>query len=195
MKKQALELKNLHKYLRDEIKRKWNRTLPFGEEFTDRWEKAKYLNFGKKANIYDTSLVFGDVKVGQYSWIGPFTVLDGTAGLAIGSYCCVSTGSQIYTHDSIKWALSGGKSKFDYAPVKIGDFCYIGPNAVISKGVTIGHHSIVGALSLVNKSFPPFNIVCGIPAKAIGKVKVDRKGKISLAYFKKDETIGCYTGI
>lgn len=185
MKKQALELNKVHKFLRDEIKRKWDRVLPFGEEITDRWEKAKYLNFGKKSNIYDTSLVFGDVKVGQSTWIGPFTILDGTAGLAIGAYCCVSTGAQIYTHDSIKWALSGGKSKYDYARVSIGNFCYIGPNAIISKGVTIGHHSVVGASSLVNKSFPPFSIICGIPAKAIGKILIDKKGKISFNYFKK----------
>jgi acetyltransferase-like isoleucine patch superfamily enzyme len=49
-------------------------------------------------------------------------------------------------------------------------------------GNKIGHHSVVGAHSFVNKSIPPYSIAFGIPAKVVGKVKV--KGKdVSIEYF------------
>ena len=178
------EMQKLHGFLIDEIKKKWNRVLPFGEEFTDRWEKSEYLDFGKGTSIYDSSLVFGDVKVGENTWIGPFTILDGTGRLKIGSYCSISTGVQIYTHDTVKWAVSGGKVKYEYASVKIGDCCYIGPSVIISKGVTIGRHCVIGANSFVNKSIPNYSIVFGSPCKIVGKVIIDRNGKPSFKYKK-----------
>ena len=147
-------LRELHAFLRDEMRSKSKRVLPFNEELFDRWEKASYMGFGEGTSIYDSSLVFGDVKVGENTWIGPFTILDGTGGLEIGSYCSISAGVQIYSHDSVKWAISGGDAPYEYAPVKISDRCYVGPHAVISKGVTIGAGSIVGAHSLVQTDIP-----------------------------------------
>ena len=173
-----------HHLLRDDILRKWKRVLPLNEAFGDRWEKARYLGFGKNTSIYDSSFIFGDVKVGENTWIGPFTLLDGSAGLSIGSFCSVSAGVQIYTHDSVAWAISGGKAKYAYAPVAIGDCSYIGPNAVISKGVVIGNHRIVGAGSFVNKNIPSFSAAFGIPVKVVGRVKIDRNGAVTIVYKK-----------
>src|SRR5262245_56825399 len=84
----------LHKILREEIKTRWNRAVPFADELVDRWERAASLGFGKGSSIYDSSLVIGSVDVGEGTWIGPFTVLDGQGGLVIGKYCSISTGVQ-----------------------------------------------------------------------------------------------------
>ncbi len=151
-------------------KRGFKRILPFGDYFVDRWEKAKELNFGDGASIYDSSLVFGDVSVGRHTWIGPFTVLDGTGGLEIGEYCSISTGVQIYTHDTVEWSITGGKAKPKRTPTKIGSRCYIGPNTIIVKGVTIGDGCIIGANSLVNKDIPTGSKAFGSPCRIIGKV-------------------------
>jgi acetyltransferase-like isoleucine patch superfamily enzyme len=51
----------------------------------------------------------------------------------------------------------------------IEDDSWIGANAVITAGVTIGKHSIVAAGSVVTKSVPPYSIVGGNPAKILKK--------------------------
>jgi len=144
-----------------------NRSLPFTDLLFDRWERAQLLGFGNKSSVYDSSYIFGDVYVGENTWIGPFTILDGSGGLKIGSNCSISASVQIYSHDSVKWATSGGTEPYEYESTVIEDNCYIGPNSIISKGVKIGHNSIIGANSFVNKSFPPYSKIAGTPAKII----------------------------
>ncbi len=144
-----------------------DRSLPFADLMFDRWERAKAAGFGEGTSVYDSCCIFGKVSVGINSWIGPFTVLDGSGGLSIGSNCSISAGVQIYSHDSVQWAISGGKEKYDYASTAIGNNCYIGPNTIITKGVILGDKVIVGANSLVKNSFPQGSRVAGSPAKII----------------------------
>lgn len=161
---------NLFKSLRKEKKEQFNRVLPFGDYFSDRWEKAKFLGFGENTSIYDSSIVIGDVKVGANTWIGPFTILDGTGKLTIGSNCSISAGVQIYTHDSVQWAITGGEAEYCYSETFIGDNCYIGPNVIISKGVKIGNSCIIGTNSFVNIDIPDFSKAYGNPIKIINDI-------------------------
>lgn len=154
--------------LQEEVAGRWDRTLPFGDYFVDRWEKARRLGFGEGASIYDSSLVLGDVRVGKDTWIGPFTVLDGSGGLSIGDYCSISAGVQLYTHDTVRWALSGGTHKPDRRPTTIGSRCYIGPNTVVAKGVSIGDGSVIGANSLVLDDVPAGSRAFGNPCRVVG---------------------------
>ncbi len=149
------------------MKTQYNRVLPVNELLSDRWEKADYLGFGKKTSIYDSSIVFGNVTVGENTWIGPYTILDGSGDLTIGSNCSISTGVQIYTHDTVQWAISGGKEPYEYNATIIEDNCYLGPNTTVAKGVTLGKGTVVGANSFVNKSFPEGSKIAGNPAKEI----------------------------
>ena len=55
------------------------------------------------------------------------------------------------------------------APVKIGNFVWIGCNVVILKGVSIGKNVTVAAGSVVTKDAPDNVIIAGTPAKVIGK--------------------------
>lgn len=150
------------------ISKKYKRTLSFGEYVVDRWEKANKLGFGKGSSIYDSALVFGDVQVGINTWIGPFVILDGTGGLTVGSNCSISAGVQIYSHDSVKWAISAGKIGYEYKKTKIESNCYIGPNTIVSKGVTIKSGSIIGANSLVLNDIPSNSKAFGAPYRIVG---------------------------
>jgi len=154
--------------LRDRTRKQFRRVLPLADYFSDRWEKAAYLGFGEGTSIYDSSLVLGDVKVGCHTWIGPFTVLDGSGGLEIGGFCSISAGVHIYTHDTVRWALSGGKDQPERAPTRIGSRCYIGPHTVVAKGVTIGDGCVVGAHSLVLDDIPAGSKAFGVPCRVVG---------------------------
>ena len=173
-----------YKIRRERIRKKFHRVLPLSEMLTDRWEKAKYLGFERGASIYDSSIVFGDVKVGENTWIGPNTILDGTGGLTIGSNCSISAGVHIYSHNTVKWAVSGGKAPYEYKPTRIGSNCFVGPQAIIQSGVTIGDHCIVAANSFVNRDVADNKILGGSPAKILGEVEVHESGEVLLKYYK-----------
>jgi acetyltransferase-like isoleucine patch superfamily enzyme len=175
------ELRGLYEDLRERTAQQWQRDLPFDELAFDRWERARFLGFGEGASIYHNSYVLGNVTVGAGTWIGPFVMLDGSGGLDIGASCSISTGVHIYTHDTIRWALSGGKHEPERAPVRIGERTYVGSQAVVLKGVTIGNHCVVGAGALVTRDVPSSTIVDGIPARVRGRVVVDdESGAIEL---------------
>lgn len=157
------EMRALFRARQAEVDREFTRTLPFADYIVDRWEKARILGWGEGTSIYDSSLVLGRPKVGDHTWIGPNTVIDGSGGLEIGSYCSISAGAQIYTHDSVKWSTSGGVHPIERAPVKIGNNCYIGPNVVIAKGVTIGDGCTIGANSVVLRDVPAGSTGFGAP--------------------------------
>ena len=158
----------LWKRLQERVDGEWDRTLPFGDYFVDRWEKARRLGFGEGTSIYDSSLVLGEVKVGKGTWIGPFTVLDGSGGLTIGDHCSISAGVHIYTHDTVRRALSGGTAEIERSPTSIGSRCYLGPHTVVVKGVSIGDRSVIGANSLVLEDIPPGSRAHGNPCRVVG---------------------------
>lgn len=165
------DLKALWLARRREIDARYKRTLPLADYVVDRWEKARELGFGEGTSIYDSVLVLGDVTVGRGSWIGPFVVLDGSGGLTIGSHCSISAGVQIYSHDTVRWAATGGGAPPDRAPTVIGDNCYIGPQTVVAKGVRIGDGCVVGANSLVLHDLPPRSKAWGTPCRVMGQVE------------------------
>ncbi len=161
-------LRQLHKIylkLRKDMKKKYNRHVSFGDLITDRWETANFYGFGEGSSCYDNVLIIGEVKVGKNAWIGPNVILDGSGGLEIGDNCTICAGVQIYTHDSIKKGLSGGKLEIEKKPVTIGSRSYIGPQSVIEKGVSIGDEVVIGAFSFVNSNIPSKSRAWGIPAR------------------------------
>jgi len=143
---------------------------------------------GKEYN--DFCIIIGEPKIGKDTWIGYFTVIDGSGGLEIGEHCSIASGVHIYTHDTVRWAIEGLKkdhirySHVDRAPVKIGNNVYIGANGVILKGVTIGDHAVIGAGSVVTRDVPSYAVVAGVPAKIIGKVVI-KNGKSMIKLFKR----------
>lgn len=170
------ELKTLLRVERLRTRNEWRRTLPLGDYVSNRWEKASELGFGQGSSIYDSSLVIGDVRVGANTWIGPFTILDGSGTLEIGDFCSISAGVQIYTHDTVQWAISGGHGEIEYSAVHIGSCCYIGPGTIISKGVTIGSRCIIGANSFVNRDIPEGSRAWGTPCKIQPMVTIGDQG-------------------
>ena len=114
-----------------------------------------YTNFGKNITIgknifINTGCHFQDM--------GGITIGD---NVLIGQNVCMAT----LNHD-----LNPMKRGDMIAlPIKIGNNVWIGSNATILPGVTIGENSVIASCSLVNKDVPPNTVVAGIPAKIIKK--------------------------
>jgi acetyltransferase-like isoleucine patch superfamily enzyme len=176
------QMKEVHGQLDTAFLEELNRSVSFGDVFVDRWERASKLGFGDRTNIYDSSLVIGEVKIGSDCWIGPYTILDGSGSLTVGNFCTISAGVHIYTHDNLKNTLSSGKLSIDRKPVIIANNCYIAPNVVIAKGVELGNFCVVGANSFVNRSYDAYSILAGNPAKQIGRVQLQENGDINFKY-------------
>ncbi|MGW8281569.1 acyltransferase (plasmid) [Sphingomonas aurantiaca] len=52
-------------------------------------------------------------------------------------------------------------------PVRIGRGTFLGYGSRVLTGVTLGEGCVVGANAVVNRSFPPYSMVAGIPARRI----------------------------
>jgi acetyltransferase-like isoleucine patch superfamily enzyme len=111
--------------------------------------------------------------------IGNYTGLSGNFiccvnKISIGNNVNIGTGAKIYDTDFhpidyLERRKNPGfdLSKIPNAPIEIGNDVWIGAEAVILKGVTLGNRVIVGAGSIVTKSFPSDCIVGGNPARII----------------------------
>lgn len=125
--------------------------------------------------------IIGRPQIDKSVWIGGFCVIDGLHDkLKIGKRCDISSGVQILTHSTLKRCISEDKYDYtDHAPTEIGDFCFIGTNAVVLMGAKIGHHSVIGAGCVVPQftKIPPYSIVTGIPGKIVGSSKKYLKSK------------------
>ncbi len=142
-----------------------------------------------RANPYNSrAWVIGEPKIGAGTWIGAFTVIDGSGGLTIGEKCDISCGVHIYTHSTTKRCILGKKFNEDGSvnrelierkPVEIGDCTFIGANATIMMGVKIGKCCIIGAGAVVTKDVPDYSVAAGVPAKITGKIMI-KDGEIEI---------------
>jgi acetyltransferase-like isoleucine patch superfamily enzyme len=112
----------------------------------------------------------GDVIIGDYTRIGLHNTIIGP--VTIGSHVNLAQGITI---TALNHNFSDAEKRIDEqgvntTPVVIEDDIWIGANAVILPGVTIGQHSVVAAGAIVTKDVPPHSLVAGVPAKVIKQI-------------------------
>lgn len=104
------------------------------------------------------------------------TILDG-AKVTIGNYVFIAPNCVITTAGHAIDAQMRNVGLEIALPITIGNNVWIGANACILPGVTIGDNSIIGAGSVVTKSIPENTIAAGIPCKIIRKITEEDKKK------------------
>jgi acetyltransferase-like isoleucine patch superfamily enzyme len=112
----------------------------------------------------------GAIRIGDGSHFDQFCVLQGQGGLTIGRDCAISSGVLIYSqtnHDFLHDGTSVTKQPTRYAPVNIGNACWIGAGAIILPGVTVGDGARIGAGAVVLNDVPPSTTVAGVPARPL----------------------------
>jgi glycosyltransferase involved in cell wall biosynthesis/carbonic anhydrase/acetyltransferase-like protein (isoleucine patch superfamily) len=118
--------------------------------------------------------ITGEPEIGEGTWIGAFTLVDGIGGLTIGRGCDIASGAQILSHSTVRRCLAGRRrGRIDSMPTVIEDHVFVGTNAVVLMGCHIGHHSIVAAGAVVPEGsrIPPYSLVAGVPARVLRSVE------------------------
>lgn len=94
------------------------------------------------------------------------TILD-TAPVRIGDRVLIGPGALITTAGHPLPPDKRGKGLAERRPVTIGDDVWIGGNATILPGVTIGNGSVIAAGAVVTEDVPPGCLMAGVPARKI----------------------------
>ncbi|MCH9699510.1 MAG: acyltransferase [Gammaproteobacteria bacterium] len=157
----------------------------------------KYTRISSSAKI----LSHKSLTIGEYCWIGHHSLIDASGGLKIGEGVQISSLNSILTHSShISIRVLGRdflKTKYsdrlayNKAPVKIGDYTFIGSGAIVLPGTTIGKGCVIGAGSVVKGEIPDYSVAIGNPAKVVGTIDdldkpfLNERG-IDQTYFDRD---------
>ena len=112
----------------------------------------------------------GDVMIGDHTRIGLHNTIIGP--VEIGSHVNLAQG---ITVTALNHNFDDTEKRIDEQgvstnPVTIEDDVWVGANAVILPGVTIGNHCVVAAGAVVTKDVPPHSLVAGVPAKVIKQI-------------------------
>lgn len=111
----------------------------------------------------------GDLRIGNNVQINDYNHIACVEKIYIGDNVLIASKVYISDHDHVFGSpnIPVVKNKLNSKPVQIGDNTWIGENVCILKGVTLGDNCVVGAGSVVTKSFPRGSVILGNPAKSV----------------------------
>lgn len=135
---------------------------------------AEKITIGNNVRIDDYCILSGEIKLASHIHIAPYCVLYGSHEIELEDYTGLSARVTIYSaiddfngdfligsiHEDSMRNLIKGKVMFNKF-VQIGAGCTIFPNLIIGEG------SVVGSMSLVNKSIDKWGVYVGIPVKKL----------------------------
>ena len=130
------------------------------------------FSLGESSVIEDFSTVnngVGDVFIGDRTIIGLGNTVIGPVNIGNDVMFAQNIVVSAMNHGYEDITIPPSKQKDIIKLITIEDEVWIGANCVITIGVTVGKHSIVGAGSVVTKDIPPYCIAVGNPAKVIKK--------------------------
>lgn len=142
-----------------------------------------------KGNKYARgSALYEDGTIGNYNYIGPFSMINNAI---IGNYCSIGPGVKIgqgnhskdyiTTYQRISGDLIG--HSLNTSPAIVGNDVWCGANVVILQGVKVGDGAVIGANAVVTHDIPDYAIAIGVPAKVINyrfspdKIEIINKSK------------------
>ena len=124
-------------------------------------------NLFKECVVFDLNSPGAIISVGDRTFINKETYIVSTQHVSIGSDCSISW--RVSIMDSDFHRVIGQREIEDSrgAPVRIGKHVWIGANALILKGVSVGDGAIIAAGSVVTDDVPERSLVAGVPARVV----------------------------
>jgi len=161
----------------------FNRALYFRFLFLGKNIKFEGLirvdQWGRRIRIGDSCLIgrscyfnvtkSGSIAIGNRVLINDFCYISSNSSISIGDDVMIAEMVAIrdFDHSYSITTLPISAQGFDSSPVTIESNVWIGRLSTITKGVTIGTGSVIGANSVVTKDIPPYVVAAGQPAKII----------------------------
>ncbi|MEM9986966.1 MAG: colanic acid biosynthesis acetyltransferase WcaF, partial [Bacteroidota bacterium] len=104
------------------------------------------------------------LRIGDYAWIGERVWIDNLTTVEIGAHSCLSQGAMLLTGNH-----HYGKPTFDLMvrPIIIKEGSWIGAQALVGPGVTVGSHAVLAVKSVATQDLEPYTIYRGNPAEPI----------------------------
>lgn len=129
------------------------------------------IQVGEAVHLADRVLLQskGRLEVGSWVFINRDVMIVALDSIEIGSGSRVAERVSIRDHDH-SFSEAGRPIReqgYVTAPIRIGKECWIGCNAVILKGVTIGDGSVIGAGAVVTRDVPARSLALGVPARVV----------------------------
>ncbi len=139
--------------------------------------KSPKVEIGNSCIISEDCYITGnsEFKIGNTTFIGKKVRINLSKNVTIGKDVGVGENSVIWTHGYFPPADEG--FPVTYKPVLIMDGAWVSTNIIILPGVILGKNTIVGAGSVVTKSFDDNSLIAGNPAKYLKNTNELKSGK------------------
>ncbi|CAM3946240.1 DapH/DapD/GlmU-related protein [Corallococcus soli] len=133
-------------------------------------EPGRTVRIGPGCSIAADVFMHGPVELGPHVSLNARVNLDGgVAGIRIGEGTRIASGATLYAFDH---GLAPDRpvrgQPVTSKGIVIGQDVWVGANAGITDGVTVGDHAVVGMGAIVTRDVPPWAIVGGSPARLLG---------------------------
>ena len=153
---------------------------------------SKKIRIGEHSIICGELFLFahgGDISIGDWCYIGEGSRIWSSGSIHIGDRVLISHNVNIF--DSLTHPLSAQQRHAQFKaimqmghprsidlgeqPVTVSNDVWVGANACVLRGVTLGEGAVVGTGSVVTKDVPPYTIVAGNPARVIRELTPDER--------------------
>jgi acetyltransferase-like isoleucine patch superfamily enzyme len=134
------------------------------------FQRVLRINAACRWSVHYTSRVVHPERISAHPTVrrsfalSPGCYIQATNGIELGEGVLIGPGAKLVSADH---DLSDLRRSEPGPPLRVGARCWIGANAILLPGVQLGEGTVVGAGSVVTKSFPGGCVLAGVPARVV----------------------------
>lgn len=133
-------------------------------------ELGRPIRMGPRCQVAAHAFLHGPLTLGADVSINTHARLDGGAtGIIVGDGCRIASGAALYAFDHGLSPERGVREQpVSSKGIVLGRDVWVGANAGLTDGVTVGEGAVIGMGAVVTRDVPAFAIMAGVPARVVG---------------------------